>query len=85
MLANKVGVSESAIKKMFAKGNFSLDRLDQIFEVLDVDLLEMAENVNHQQNMITKNYHILLVFLDDHIFMIEVIDIIMMTLIILEG
>ncbi|MCH2189425.1 MAG: helix-turn-helix domain-containing protein [Gammaproteobacteria bacterium] len=54
MLANKVGVSESAIKKMFAKGNFSLDRLDQIFEVLDVDLLEMVENVNHQQNMIDK-------------------------------
>ena len=54
MLANKIGVSESAIKKMFAKGNFSLDRLDQIFEVLDVDLLEMVESVNHQQNMIDK-------------------------------
>lgn len=53
-LAMQLGVAESTIKKMFAKGNFSLDRLDQLCEVLDVDLLEMVENVNDQVNRISK-------------------------------
>jgi transcriptional regulator with XRE-family HTH domain len=53
-LAIRLDVAESTIKKMFAKGNFSLDRLDQICDVLGVDLLEMVENVNEEVTRISK-------------------------------
>ncbi|NNC99718.1 MAG: helix-turn-helix transcriptional regulator [Gammaproteobacteria bacterium] len=43
ILSGKLGISESATKKMFANKNFSLHRLDAICQILDVDLLELAE------------------------------------------
>ena len=42
-LGERLELSESATKKMFANQNFSLQRLDRICEILDVDLLELAE------------------------------------------
>jgi len=45
-LADKLEVSESTVKQMFANGNFTLKRLDAICELLDSDLnvlLEISE------------------------------------------
>ena len=47
-LAGKLGITESTVKKMFAKGNFSLDRLDDICDALKIDLLGLVENVNEE-------------------------------------
>jgi transcriptional regulator with XRE-family HTH domain len=46
VLAQKLDLSESTVKQMFANGNFSLNRLDTICELLEVDinaLLEVSE------------------------------------------
>ena len=42
-LAERIGISESAVKQMFAAENFTLRRLDEICEVLSVDYAELVE------------------------------------------
>jgi DNA-binding Xre family transcriptional regulator len=42
-LARNLGLSESAVKQMFASGNFSLKRLDEICDVLKIDIAEIIE------------------------------------------
>ena len=37
-LAERLGLSESAVKHMFSTGNFSLKRLDHVCEVLAIDI-----------------------------------------------
>ena len=44
-LAQALGLSESAIKQMFAAGNMSLKRLDAICEVLKLDLTDLLEKL----------------------------------------
>lgn len=56
-LAEKLKISESTVKKMFAKGNFSLHRLDQICEVIGVEYLELIENVNEEVIRVSKLTH----------------------------
>lgn len=53
-LAAHLSVAESTIKKMFAKGNFSLERMDDICDVLGVDLIEMVEEQPQQLTRISK-------------------------------
>ena len=46
-LANRLGLSESAVKHMFSTGNFSLKRLDDVCEMLELDigdLVSMSES-----------------------------------------
>ncbi len=55
-LAQNLDVSESTIKQMFANGNFSLNRLDLICELLDVDLnalLELSESLEDRLTSIS--------------------------------
>jgi len=55
-LAQQLDVSESTIKQMFANGNFSLNRLDLICELLDVDLnalLELSESLEDRLTSIS--------------------------------
>lgn len=42
ILAEKLGLTESAIKQMFASNNLSLKRLDDICELLDLELTDLA-------------------------------------------
>lgn len=56
VLAEKLDVSESTIKQMFANSNFSLNRLDEICELLEVDiaaLLELSESLEERVTSIT--------------------------------
>ena len=41
-LADRLGLSESAIKHMFSTGNFSLRRLDAVCEVLELDIGDLV-------------------------------------------
>ena len=52
-LAVKLDVSESTVKQMFANGNFSLKRLDNICELLDADLNELLELSESIENKLT--------------------------------
>jgi len=47
-LASAVKLSTSAVKKMFAKGDCTLSRLDQICAVVQVDLAEIARGAPRQ-------------------------------------
>lgn len=40
-LAGQLGLSESAVKHMFSTGNFSLRRLDEVCEVLELDIADL--------------------------------------------
>lgn len=40
-LASRIGCSEASVKRMFAKKNFDLARLDRIIEILDLELEEL--------------------------------------------
>lgn len=51
--AERLSVSESTIKKMLSKGNFTLNRLDQICELLNIEYLELIENVNEEVTRIS--------------------------------
>lgn len=41
-LATKLGVSEPTVKRMFSHGSFTLGRVEQILEAIDLDLQELA-------------------------------------------
>ena len=53
-LALALDIAESSVKKMFSKRNFSLNRLDQICDVLNLDLRELVENVNEEVEHVTQ-------------------------------
>ena len=56
VLAEKLDVSESTIKQMFANSNFSLNRLDDICELLELDisaLLELSESLEERVTSIS--------------------------------
>ena len=41
-LAVKLRISEPTVKRMFSRGTFTLARIEQILEVIDLDLQELA-------------------------------------------
>lgn len=56
-LAEKLEISVSTVKKMLAKGNFTLERLDQICEALNIEYLELIENINEEVIRVSKLTH----------------------------
>lgn len=47
-VAATLGLSESTIKQMFANGNFSLKRLDELCEILSLEFTELARLAGEQ-------------------------------------
>ena len=48
-LAGQLGMSESSIKRMFAKGDMPLSRIDDVLRVLKMDFAELARKVADAQ------------------------------------
>src|SRR4051812_36948182 len=44
-LAKHIGVSEPTVKRMFSNGTFTLERIEQILDVIELDLEELARLV----------------------------------------
>jgi transcriptional regulator with XRE-family HTH domain len=44
-LAKAIGVSEPTVKRMFSNGTFTLERIEQILDVIELDLEELARLV----------------------------------------
>ncbi len=42
MLARKLRLSEASVKRLFSQGRFTLARIDEILQVLEMDLVELA-------------------------------------------
>jgi hypothetical protein len=48
-LARELGMAESSIKRVFAKGDMPLSRIDEVLRVLKMDFAELAARVVHAQ------------------------------------
>jgi DNA-binding Xre family transcriptional regulator len=48
-LAHKLELSEGAIKRMFALNRMTLDRVDEICDILKIDLAELIDNYIHDE------------------------------------
>jgi hypothetical protein len=48
-LARELGMAESSIKRIFAKGDMPLSRIDDVLRVLKMDFVELAARVVHAQ------------------------------------
>lgn len=48
-LAGKLGLSEGAVKRMFALNRMTLDRVDEICDILKVDLAELVDNYQREE------------------------------------
>lgn len=53
MLAQRIGLSEAAVKRMFSRCALTVQRLEQICEVLGIGLLELAEHARSQGEPLT--------------------------------
>lgn len=53
-LAERMGISEATVKRDFSKGQFSMQRLAAMCEVLDMSFLELAERAERQNQVITQ-------------------------------
>ena len=51
-LARRLEISESAVKQMFAAGNCSLKRLEEICAAIDMDIIELVEVTSENENRI---------------------------------
>lgn len=72
-LARRLGLSEASVKRIFATGSFTLRRLAQICEVLELDFLDLAKLARHgtalesrltvpQEEALAGDRHLLVVF-----------------------
>jgi DNA-binding Xre family transcriptional regulator len=53
-LAARIGVSESSVKRMLAKGDMPLSRVDEICRVLELDFADLARKVAEAQPLCTE-------------------------------
>ncbi len=49
LLAQRLGLSEATVKRMFSRGAISLKRLDQICQILDVGLTELSAEAQRER------------------------------------
>lgn len=49
-----LGLSEATIKRMFSKNDFSLDRFEQVCELAEVSMAELAKEVDSEKNYISQ-------------------------------
>jgi transcriptional regulator with XRE-family HTH domain len=51
-LARELGLAESSVKRIFAKGDMPLSRIDEVLAVLKMDFAELAARVVHAQPLV---------------------------------
>ncbi|HUU71938.1 MAG TPA: helix-turn-helix transcriptional regulator [Burkholderiales bacterium] len=53
-VADALGLSEATVKRMFSKNEFSLQRFEQVCQLGDVSVAELAREVDSEKNYITQ-------------------------------
>lgn len=56
-LAERIGMSEASVKRMFSQKNFTLQRLDDILKAADIDFRELATVAEEDTRLITQLTH----------------------------
>lgn len=54
ILADKLGMSESSIKRIFAEESLSLQRLEQICALINIDLSDLVQMMNRDKPRISE-------------------------------
>ncbi len=54
ILAEKLGMSESSIKRIFADENFTLTRLEQVCAIMDMDISDLVSKMNRDKPRISQ-------------------------------
>ena len=53
-LANRIGLSESSVKRLFATQSFSLQRLEQICNAVGIEIGDLVELMNERREFLTE-------------------------------
>lgn len=53
-VAQQLGLSEASVKRMFANGQFSLERIDAICEMLGIEISDLLQKMQHMSKRITQ-------------------------------
>ncbi len=53
-VANAIGLSEASIKRLFAEQNFSLQRLDQICQLLEIEISDLVKQMQLNQQQLNE-------------------------------
>ena len=54
VIAQRIGMSEASVKRMFSTGNFTLERIDAICEAAGIEFTELTRDFNREQNLLTQ-------------------------------
>ncbi len=53
-VSDALGLSEATVKRMFSKNDFSLHRFEQVCELAEVSVVELAKEVDSEKNYISQ-------------------------------
>jgi len=53
-VANRLGLSETSVKRLFAEQHFSLYRLEQICQLMDMEMSELVKQMEAEQNQLNE-------------------------------
>ena len=56
-VARKLGLSESSVKRMFSRKEFTLKRLDQVCQLTHSDFSDLARTLNREENLVSQLTH----------------------------
>lgn len=54
VVAQRIGMSEASVKRMFSTCNFTLERIDQICAAAGIEFTELTRDFNREQNLLTQ-------------------------------
>jgi len=54
VIAQRIGMSEASVKRMFSTGNFTLERLDEICAAAGIEFTELTREFNREQNLLSQ-------------------------------
>jgi transcriptional regulator with XRE-family HTH domain len=53
-LAERIGMSEASVKRMFSQKNFTLQRLDEILKAAEIEFRDIATSINDEVKLISQ-------------------------------
>jgi transcriptional regulator with XRE-family HTH domain len=53
-IAQRIGMSEASVKRMFSERNFTLERLDEILKAAGIDFSEITRGFDREQHLISQ-------------------------------
>ena len=51
-VADALGLSEASVKRLFSREDFSLERLDKVCQMLEIEISDLVQQMNDEQNQL---------------------------------